>query len=124
MRARSLLLGTLVAVNLVAVADVSWAGAGRATAYPWTGTGNQYGRQGQPAWQGNRNHDGGWNQRDRVAWNGHGHHEGCFNQGDRDSCKGNAPRSAWNDDRDDRGQQERPKPPWGGPLGEGGHLGW
>jgi len=124
MRARRLLLGILVAASLVALAGVSWAGGGRVTGYPWTGTGNQYGRQDQHRWQGNGSRDGGWNQRDRADWNGHGHHEGWLNQGDRNSWQGNPPRSASNDDRDDCGEQERPKPPWGGPLGEGGHLGW
>jgi hypothetical protein len=124
MRARRLLLGILVAASLVALAGVSWAGAGRVTGYPWTGTGNQHGRQDQHSWQGNRNRDGGWNQRDRADWNGHRHHEGCLNQGDRDVWQGNPPRGSWNDDRDDCSRQERPKPPWGGPLGEGGHLGW
>ena len=124
MRARSLLVGILVAASLVALAGVSWAGGGRVTGYPWTGTGNHHGRQDQHPGQGNGNRDGCGNQPERADWSGHGHHEGWLNQGDRDRWQGNPPRGSWNDDRDDCGRHERPKPPWGGPLGEGGHLGW
>jgi hypothetical protein len=124
MRPRRLLLGILVVASLVAFAGVCWAGAGRVTGYPWTGTGNQYGRQDQHRWQGNRNRGGGWNQPDRADWNGHGHHEGCLSHGDHNSWQGNPPRGTWNDDRDGCGQQERPKPPWGGPLNEGEQRGW
>jgi len=124
MKARALLLGILAAASLVAVGGVSAAEAGRVTGYPWTGTGNQDGRQDQRRWQGNGNRDGCRNQPERADWNGHGHHEGWLNQGDRDPWDGNSPHGSCNDDRDDRGRQEHPKPPWGGPLGEGGHLGW
>jgi hypothetical protein len=124
MRARRLLVESLVAASLVALAGVSWAGPTRVTGYPWTGTANQHGRQDQHPWQGSANRDGSWNRWEGAEWNGHGHHEGSLSQGGRDPRQGNPPRSSCNDDRDDRGQQERPKPPWGGPLGEGGHLGW
>ena len=124
MRARSLLLGILVAESLVALAGVFWAGAGRVTGYPWTGTGIQHGRQDQNFWQGNRNRDGGWNQWEKTDWNGHGRHEGWLNQGDRDLWQGNPPRGSWSEDRDDCGRHERPKPPWGGPLNEGEQRGW
>ena len=104
MRARSLLVGILVAACLVAPADVSWAGNRKAGGHPWTGTGN---------------HDGRWNQPDRADWNGHGRHEGWLNQRDRHRWQGNPPRGSCNDDRDDRGQHERFQPPWGGPLIDG-----
>ena len=117
MRARRLLMGILAAASVLALAGLSWAGPRRVTGYPWTGTGNQHGRQDQHSRQGNRNRDGVWNQRDRADWDGHGHREGCLNQGDHDAWRANPRRGAWNDDRDDCGGQERPKPPWGGPLG-------
>jgi len=124
MRARTLFLAILAAASLVALAGLSWAGAGRLTGYPWTGTGNQCGRHDQHPWQGGGNRDGRWNQPDTADRNRHGHHEGSLNQGDRDTWQGNPPRRVWNDERNDCGREERPKPPWGGPLGEGGHLGW
>ena len=118
MKARALPLGILVAASLIALAGVSGAGTGRVTGYPWTGTGNQHGRQG------NGNRDGCWSQPERADWTGHGHREGWLSQGDRDPWEGNTRHRSGNDDCNDRDQQERPKPPWGGPLGEGGHLGW
>lgn len=109
MRARSLLVGILVAACLVALAGVSWAGGRRVTGYPWTGTGNHHGWRNQP---------------DRADSNGHGHHEGWLNQQDRHRWQGNPPRGSCNDDRDDRGRHERFQPPWGGPLNEGGPGRW
>jgi hypothetical protein len=106
MTARSLPMGILVAACLVALAAVSWAGAGRVKGYPWTGTGNHHGRQGQQRWQGSGNREGWLNQRDRGPW------------------RGNPPHGSRDDDRDDRGRQARFQPPWGGPLHEGGPVRW
>jgi hypothetical protein len=124
MRARRLLLGILVAGCLVSPADLSWAGKTKVTGYPWTGTGNRHGRQDQQFRQWDGNHHGWWNQRDRPDGNGDSRNEGWFNHRDRDFWPGKPHHGSWNDDRDDRGRHERFQPPWGGPLNEGGPVGW
>lgn len=119
MRARSLLLGILVAACLVALAGVSWAGGRRVTGYPWGGTGKNHGWQNQHPWQGNGSECGPGNHSDRAAWKRDGDHDGGWNRQDRDPWQGNRGHGSWNDDPCRHDRTERFRPPWGGPLIDG-----